>query len=156
MVPFTRLFKANLLLNYLNSIKTEKGAEGNPDCRAKQWDTCWDTLGKLNAIAGQVARGQLPLQAVHSDDYSQKHSQNRVKMMNSQDNYEWIAVTEVWDGLPRGTYFPKDHFFVLLFFSFLFSFIDKENAFLILLIASPSGSTQRHLFLRSPMRWWDG
>ena len=61
---------------------------------------------------------------------------------------EW----EVWDGLPRGTYFPKDHFFVLLFFSFLFSFIDKENTFLILLIASPSGSTQRHLFLRSPVR----
>ena len=44
--------------------------------------------GKLNAIAGQVARGHMQLQAVHSDDYSQKHCQNKVKMMNSQDNYE--------------------------------------------------------------------
>ena len=33
----------------------------------KQWTICWDTIGKLNAIADQVR-----LQAVHSDDYWQK------------------------------------------------------------------------------------
>ena len=34
-MSLTRLFKANLLSKYVNSIKNEKGAEGSPDCRAK-------------------------------------------------------------------------------------------------------------------------
>ena len=103
----------------------------------KEWTICWDTLGKLNAIADQVR-----LQAVHSDDY---HS----------DNYEWIAVTEVWEGLPRGAYFPKDHFFVLLFFfSFLFSFIAKENTwfFFYSLKADPPKGT--YFFDRFEVMSW--
>jgi len=138
----------------------------------KQWTICWDTLGKLNAIADQVR-----LQAVHSDDYWQMQDlifqENKTPLAPPPipppfllfvvipvsswllESNELTGITTPNSngrgvgGAAKGVLFSwkiRSEGRLLFFHSYFHSLLKKTHEFFLLI---ESRSTQRHLFLRS-------